>query len=378
MIGEEAGVHEINHTYRASVGDIGGDGREDLIVIPHWADFPRVYLNQGDGSFIDVAPGFEGEWARPRDRHDCEIGDVDGDGGADIFCTVGGGGGGTRPNPSELWLQREDGSFAHADDVEGFELGPAADPFGRSRDAVFLDANGNGRLDLYIQNSYPRRDGRSPNSRLFINVGGERYVHAGERGISGANVPVGGSNLQAIDYDGDGWEDILACGRDGVFLFRNLAGEGFRDVIDRDAGDWRCSWAELAELGRSGRPALVRLDADGLSVHLQDERGRFGEPAYRHDVPDGVGFATGDATGNGFADVYLLRRGEPGEDVPDQLLVNEGDGIDFDVVEVPVFERGQADSVTAIDHDGDGRAAFVVMYGNRQEQGPIELIAFGD
>lgn len=383
-IGAEAGIRETNHSYRANVGDIDGDGSEDLIFIPHWNAFPRVYLNDGNGVFTDISgTDFEETDAlRARDRHDCPIGDASGDGRADIFCTTGGGGGGYGPKKSEMWFQQEDGTFVHSKDHDEFRLGHAADPYGRSRDAVFLDANGDGNLDLYIQNAYPRADGRSPISRLFINQG-DRYRPGPEHGFTGANIPVGGSNLQAIDYDGDDWTDILACGKERVYLFRNEEGRDFEEVAEDVVGTLACTWAELAEVDGSGRPALIVLDGEELNVYRQRANGEFSPAAYTRPVTHGVSFATGDVNGNGVADVYVVRRGdtedgEPSdeEDRPDLMLINSGGGTGFERMPIPQLEPGRGDTVTAIDHDGDGRAAFVVMNGYRQARGPIDMIAF--
>lgn len=384
----KAGIFEVNHSYRANAGDLSGNGGDDLIFIPHFADFPRVYVNRGGGTFVDIAPtNFPARWTGPRDRHDCPIGDVDGDGLPDIFCTTGGNKGGSGATPSELWLQQPDGSFKHwLRARRQFDLGPATDPFGRSRDAVFLDATGNGHLDLYIQNAYPRRDGRSSNSRLFINEDGERYVSARRRGFTGANIPVGGSNLQAVDYNGDGWTDILACGKEGIYLFRNLRGKRFREVGDRRRGRRSCAWAELARVDRGGRLELIRLNRRALTVHEQDRRGRFGPAVYRRPLRHGVSFAAGDVTGNRLDDIYVVRRGEVApngapigsrrSDRPDAMLINRGRGRGFQRMRIPQLKLGRGDTVTAIDHDGDGRAAFVVMNGHRKARGPVQLITF--
>jgi hypothetical protein len=388
--GAKAGIHERNHTYRANVGDINGNGLEDLIVLQHsfQLGFPRVYINQGDGTFTNIADTHFPEHAGHADRHDCPIGDVNGNGRADIFCTTGGKKGGTEANASELWLQQEDGNFEYWRDVDDFDLGPAADPWGRSRDAVFLDVNGNGHLDLYIQNK-PRQDGRSGVSRLFINEDGERYVRARKHGITGANVLVGGKNLQAIDYDGDGWTDILACGTKGIYLFRNIRGEEMRDVAQRGGNRRTCVWAELADVDGDGRPELIRLNRQALTVHKQRDNGRFGPAIYRRTLRHGEAFATGDVNGNGLADIYVVRQGptadgapageRPGTvdpDRPDAMLINQGDGTDFQRMQIPQLKRGRGDSVTAFDHNQNGLTDFVVMNGHRKARGPVELIAF--
>lgn len=383
-VGAKAGIYEVNHTYRANVGDLNGDGLEDLIVIPHYANFPRVYINQGDGTFVDIhRTHFPEQGTKPRDRHDCPIGDVTGNGRADIVCTTGGSKGGRGSTPSELWLQQADGTFKFWRD-DDFDFGPAKDAYGRSRDAVLLDANGNGHLDLYIQNAYPRKDGRSGISRLFINEGGERFVRARKHGFTGANIRLGGTNLQAIDYDGDGHTDIVACGKGGIHIFRNVGGRDFREIGARKGGRRSCSWVEVAQVDGSGRPALIRLNRRALTVHKQKPNGRFGPAAYRRSLRHGEAFATGDVTRNGRADIYVVRKGSmgsngtpgPGDDKPDAMLINEGNGTSFRRMRIPQIKRGRGDSVTAIDHDRNGRTDFVVMNGHRKAKGPIELIAF--
>jgi hypothetical protein len=383
-IGAKAGIHEVNHTYRANAGDITGNGLDDLIVIPHWAGFVRVYINQGDGTFEDIAEThFPERRIGARDRHDCPIGDVTGNGRADIVCTTGGRKGGRGAAPSELWIQQADGTFAFWRDTD-FDFGPARDAYGRSRDAILLDANGSGYLDLYIQNAYPRKDGRSGVSRLFINEGGERFVRARKHGFTGANIRVGGSNLQAIDYDGNGWTDIVACGKDGIYIFRNMRGRDFKEVGDRRGGRRSCVWAELAKVDGSERPALVRLNREALTVHKQNEDGRFGPAVYRRSLRHGEALATGDVTADRRADVYIVRKGPidsdgsptGAPDRPDAMLINKGNGTDFERISIPQLKRGRGDSVTAIDHDRNGRAAFVVLNGHRKARGPVELITF--
>jgi hypothetical protein len=383
-VGTKAGIYEVNHTYRANAGDINGDGHQDLIVIPHYANFPRVYINQGDGTFVDIhRTHFPEERTKPRDRHDCPIGDVTGDGRADIVCTTGGKKGGTGHAPSELWIQQDDGTFAFWRDTD-FDFGTAKDAFGRSRDAVLLDANGDGHLDLYIQNAYPRADGRSGTSRLYINEDGERFVRAREHGFTGANVRVGGTNLQAVDFDGDGHTDIVACGKRGVYIFHNVRGQNFRETGARRGGRRSCLWVEVARVDGSGRPAMIRLNRRAVTVHEQKANGRFGPAAYRRSLRHGEAFATGDVTGNGRADIYVVRKGStegagepgPGDDRPDAMLINAGKGTDFRRMSIPQIKRGRGDAVTAIDYDGNGRSAFVIMNGHRKAKGPIDLIAF--
>jgi hypothetical protein len=126
-------------------------------------------------------------------------------------------------------------------------------------------------------------------------------------------------------------------------------------------------------------------------VHKQRDNGRFGPAIYRRDLRHGEAFATGDVNGNGLADIYVVRQGptadgapageRPGTvdpDRPDAMLINQGDGTDFERMQIPQLKRGRGDSITAIDHNQNGLTDFVVMNGHRKARGPVELIAFSE
>ncbi len=143
--------------------------------------------------------------ARTRDSHNCDWGDVNRDGRADIYCSVGGGRGYKR-KPNELWMQ-PDGSF---EDRAGVYR--VRDLNGRGRDVAFLDADDDGWLDLFVANGFPRHDGHKSKNRLFINEGGERFSNGREFGV---NRQVGGDQVEVADYDRHGLTDLLAAGRRG-------------------------------------------------------------------------------------------------------------------------------------------------------------------
>lgn len=371
-----AGIKEIARTYRATAGDLNGDRFQDLVVVRHWEAFPRVYINQGDGTFVDISQShFPRDRPLRRDRHDCPIGDPNGDGLADIYCTIGGKKGGTGATPNELWLQRDNGRFVSSRG-SGFRVGAARNRYGRGRDARFLDANRDGHLDLYVLNAFPRKDGRSGKSRLYINDRGRRYISASKRGFTGPNREVGGRSLQAVDYDGDGRDDLLVCGKKGIQLFRNIRGRNFRNVTAHRRIRMSCVDARLARIDRSGRLGLIRLSERALTVHRQFRSGKFSRPIHSRRVRGGNAIAVGDATGDRLADVYAQRRGAFNRDKRDLMLLNRRSGKNFVRVGIPQRSRGRGDAVTAIDHDRNGLSDFIVMNGHRKARGPVDLIAF--
>ena len=383
-VGEQAGIYERGLTYAATAGELDGDGRPDLLIVRHYQDFPRVYLNNGPapGIFEDIHDWAFAEPLKPnRDRHDCPFGDVNGDGRIDIFCTAGGRRGGNGPNPSELWLGTGPPAgppeFSRSSEAGDFDLGPADDKYGRGRDAAFIDANGDEFPDLYILNAFPRKDGRSGASRLFINEGGVGFRRAPE---FGANKVIGSDNLQVLDYNGDGREDILVCGKKGVRLLRNKGHRRFADVTRRAKLGMRCTHALLAQADSDagGRPDLFRFGRGAFTVHRQRPNRTFGRAIHRRKVRFGDQMVVGNMTRDDKADAYLLRRGPAGADKPDVMLLNRRSGKRFHKLGIPQLRQGSGDAVTAIDHDLNGLTDVVVMNGHRTVEGPIELLAFYD
>src|SRR6201986_4007416 len=157
-----AGISQVTQSIGATVGDLNGDGLPDMLLNRTFVASARVYLNTGAGGFSEIdANSFPKD-----DRHGCAMADVNGDGLEDIYCTVGASHG-TAVKSNELWIQQPNGTFVN----EAAAMG-VSDPYGRSRAAVFFDANGDGWPDLFVANFYPRPDGQPTPNRLFINQGG--------------------------------------------------------------------------------------------------------------------------------------------------------------------------------------------------------------
>lgn len=129
-------------------------------------------------------------------------GDVDGDGLEDVF--VGGGGGA----PGRLFLQRADGGFSPSTQPQGWEQDRGFEDWG----ALLFDANGDGRLDLYVASGgYALAPGsRLLQDRLYLNAGGGRFVR------DSAALPTmltSTAAVRAADFTGDGRPDLFVGGR---------------------------------------------------------------------------------------------------------------------------------------------------------------------
>jgi hypothetical protein len=361
-VSRAAGIYDITNTWSAEAGDINGDGSDDLLIGNHHSKPAYLYVNDNDGTFSRIAQ----HAFRTRDRHDCSFGDANADGLQDIYCAIGGSRG-SGFNPNELWIQGPAGKFTN--EAEAYGVG---DRVGRGRDNTFIDVNHDGYEDLYVGNKFPRTDGLKSKNKLFINDGGDGFHSAPSYGV---NRQAGGKIVQAVDYDRDGWEDILLCGGGHVVLYRNVKGARFKDVARRDGFRVPCEGVLMANLNRDRRPDIAVVTWSRLGVLLQKRHGSFGRPRLAHRLHGGREIASGTVNGDRLDDIYVVQNGRANHDRPDRLFLNEKNGTHLRSVRIPQTRQGKGDYVTSLDYDGNGRTDFLVMNGYFKIRGPVRLLA---
>ena len=160
------------------------------------------------------------------------VADVDGDGIEDLF--VGGGSG----VPGKLFMQQKDGSYVVSSQGQPFEADKAFEDWG----ALFFDANGDGRPDLYVASGGYSLLPNSPllQDRLYINQGGGRFA----RDVQALPVMLTSTaTVRAGDFNGDGRPDLFVGGRltprkypypTRSYVLRNDGGR-FTDVTEQIA-----------------------------------------------------------------------------------------------------------------------------------------------
>ena len=84
-----SGVAHTSESYGASWGDLNGDGYLDLWVSNH-RTAKNLYVNQGNGTFVDIAPTINNLKNRPSaDTHGASWADAFNTGNQDLLVSIG-------------------------------------------------------------------------------------------------------------------------------------------------------------------------------------------------------------------------------------------------------------------------------------------------
>lgn len=396
-IGPEAGLlPSFNNTWAAQPVDYNNDGDQDVWIGYHQAGVVkgtqgggRLWRNNGDGTYTWVArnawPRIKPNGKQP-DRHDCTFADFDHNGLVDSYCSAG-------RNESnlvkfgmenELWLQDSVGTFTE----HGVAWG-VGDVCGRGRFVTTLDANGDGWADIFLGNETGRNvtdacdnpNNGYPNeeAKLFLNnANGTGFTYAPQFIRFGAGP--GQRCAEAFDYDGDGWDDLIACRLKGQapLLYHNNQGTGFTLLSGTASGlTTAVADAVVADMNRDGRPDLVFAAKAVFSYQLNTGGGArwFAAPVTirSFSLGEGRSVAVGDADGDGDLDVYgMVGNGSSAGNPNDFLLLNNG-LLGFTSL-VPPAATGEADEVISLTPAAGSRARFLSLNGGGKTGGPIQLM----
>jgi hypothetical protein len=371
----DAGISENTKTYGAIIADFNNDKKEDIFLGRH-TSLPHFYVNDGNGHFRETNRGTFAE----TDRHGCDAADVNGDKQKDIFCTVGANHG-IASKTNELYIQRPDHSFSNRAGKYG-----VLDPFGRGRSAKFIDANGDSRPDLFVDNNPFRGDGLPSHNRFFINQSGKEsgrkaYRYAPKYGLE-RETSLLGSNAKTVgDLDKDGWQDLLLITPAGLRVYHNQQGKGFTNVAASVGLRQSPQDVTLADVNGDSWLDVIELQPNNLSVFV-NKKGKFSR-VFSTALQYGFSVAAGDVNGDNRPDIYVMRgRGAAGtKNAPDEVFLNGGRGASFTrMSSIPSTSQGEAGFVAPLDYDGNGLTDFLVLNGGGESEGgpagPVQLIAF--
>ena len=201
-VSQQVGITRIGESWGNAWGDFDGDGYLDLWATNH-KQKPSLYRNNGDGTFTDI---IDEVWdANPyADTHGVAWADFDNDGDQDLI-VVSGGGGGTNPtNPrhNNHFYVNENGILRERASELGVDF-----PLLRGRAPLWLDWNGDGKLDLILTGrGRPDSAGNLVASSLFEQTGSGFEI---ANGRSGFQIEKDASLAQLSDVTGDGTLNLI-------------------------------------------------------------------------------------------------------------------------------------------------------------------------
>jgi len=390
----------------ASVGDVDGDGWPDVFMTRLGAP-DHLFVNQGDGSFRDVAEAVglgDCSWT-----NGSVFGDIDNDGDLDLLVTTVG------DAAYQLWINRraEEGelSFVEQGQARGFALTSA---WMHSGESVTLgDYDRDGWLDVHVNEWIRTEQMPAPGepdfdahgARLLHNLGGGSFEDLTESfglGLYGLDEDgIHAFSSAFADLDGDGWQDLaLAVDFHRSRLFWAQGGAGFVDGsmaaninresnamgstfadVDRDGDlEWFVtSIAEADACEEDEEPPCWSGSGNRLYSYVGERQ--FSLATDIAGVRDGAwawGTAFFDADNDGDQDLALAN-GWPGRDLhggfyhadtPTKLWINDGTGTMSEQGEARGFaDTGQGRSVVSFDYDRDGDLDLLVV----NHAGPLRL-----
>jgi hypothetical protein len=248
------------------------------------ASFPpaasRLYRNRGDGTFEDVSAR-AGIAGHPAPSLGVVAFDADGDGWPDLYVANDGA-------ANQLWINRKDGTFRD----DALLAGVALDRQGKAQGGMGVDAgdfDGDGDDDLLKVNL------TGETHSLYVNDGtGTFEDRSAETGVAQGSLPFTSFGTRFLDFDNDGWLDILIASG-AVRILEPLAAKGDRFPFAQTRQLYRNRWG--------GRYEEVTAKA-GAS---------FREPEV------GRGAAFGDLDGDGYTDVVIFANGGPAKVILNQV-----------------------------------------------------------
>ena len=294
---DKAGVAGSGWSTSATWVDLDNDGLLDLVVARYvtwdWNDvwcgehkegyrgichpdvFPPitmlVYHNDGNGHFTEVAHKLGLD--KPAKALGVAIADYDRDGRIDIFVA-------NDSMPEFLFHQKPDGTFEEV----GLESGTAVNSEGQTYAGMgvdFADYDNDGAPDLAITDLANQR------YALYHNLRDGTFDYASlASGLGGISLLHSGWGLRFIDFDNDGWKDLLIAQghdmdnielvspqlhyRETVLLARNVGGK-FVDVSGISGGVFHDAWVgrgmATGDIDNDGRIDAV-VTTNGGAAHI--------------------------------------------------------------------------------------------------------------
>ena len=389
-----------------AAGDFNNDGWQDLFVIGGGYEADKLFINQKDGTFEDMAAS--AGLAELHMGSGVAVGDYNGDGWQDIYVTSMGAMGNMGPGQHRLYHNNGDLTFTDVAIAAG--VNQAAPIYADGTGASFGDYDLDGDLDLFVAGwrspleGNPAAPAPALGNRLFRNNGNGTFTD-----VSATAVPeilADGSGPQEIlkgfspcfaDMDGDRYPELLMVGdfgttlyfindTDGTFTERIILGStelgqewsGMGSAIGDVNQDGRVDWFVTAIYDLDHIEQNGRGDGNKLYINQDSTPHTFSEVAASAGVDDdgwGWGTVIVDLDHDGDEDIVATNGWEFNDSGPEEfkdenakIWLNDGTGTAFTEIDAAAI---------GLDHNLHGIGMMNLDYDNDGDQ-DIAITAYND
>jgi enediyne biosynthesis protein E4 len=246
--GEKFKINLYDHGCGVAVGDIDGDGFDDIYFVNQLGS-NALYRNKGDGTFVDITQE-AGVGVGDRICVAATFADYNNDGHQDLYVTSTRGG-------NLLFKNMGNGKFKDVTKEAGLTC------IAHSQTAVFFDYDNDGYLDLFVTNTAKWTENKFDAHLKYYSGPTDFWVMAespiehnilyhnnrdgtfsdvtAKAGLAGKGW---GGDVAVFDFDEDGHMDLLVTNMFGAStLYRNNGDGTFTDVTKKTLG--RTSWGAI-------------------------------------------------------------------------------------------------------------------------------------
>lgn len=287
-----------------AVGDLTGNGLDDLFIGNGYNTSSKLYLQQGDGSFISVQEDLFALDSRSEDV-DALFFDATGNGYLDLYVVAGGG---QLVNDLSVHMDR-----LYINDGNGnFRKSEGRLPSLSENGSVVKsgDFNGDGSEDLFVGGrSIPWSYGNTPEHTILQNDGSGNFENVTELLIPELKDLGMVTDAVWVDFTGNGNLDLIVVGEwMPITIFENRNGEFVNRTSELGLDGYHGLWQSVSvtDLNEDGKPDLL-VGNFGTNSRIQ---ATFDSPItmFINDYDDS-GYTTG-----------ILSQKRNGEDVPFEQL----------------------------------------------------------
>lgn len=322
--------------------DYDNDGDQDLFMINDRYTYQnRLYQNDGTGQFTDVS--LTSGTAMSFNAMSSTIGDYNADGWFDIYIT-------NTPEGNTLLKNNGDGTFTDVADTSGTIF----DSFGWG--AVFLDADNDTNLDLYVSGPFDGTTSGLLPSAFYHNEGDDTFTIPDNIGFGDDTLA---SHSNAIgDYNNDGKADIVVMNdnSESYFLWSNNS---------TNTNNWIKIKLEGVVSNKDGIGNKIEVNANGKSQYRYTVcgEGYLGQNSSSEFVGIGDAFNIDyiKVTWNTTGQVETINNVPPNQ----TITIQEGNGIlsspEEDLLEWSVYPNPSASGIFKINRNVSTEMEISVM-----------------